>query len=221
MLNSIFDSTSITISSVLISMITAIILGIYIAFIHKKTSNYTKNFLITIAMLPLLVYAVMLMVNGNLGTSVAIMGAFSLVRFRSIPGNSKEILIVFFSMAVGLSCGMGQIYFAIILTIIGSLLLIILNKINIFNINSNEKKLTILVPENLEYDNMFKDIFDKYTNKSDLTKIKTTNMGSMYELTYLINLKDNYNIKEFIDSLRTRNGNLKISLLSTGEENEL
>lgn len=221
MLNSIFDSTNITISSVLISMITAIILGIYIAFIHKKTSNFTKNFLITIAMLPLLVYAVMLMVNGNLGTSVAIMGAFSLVRFRSIPGNSKEILIVFFSMAVGLSCGMGQIYFSIILTIIGSLLLIILNKINIFDINSNEKKLTILVPENLEYDNMFKDIFDKYTNKSDLTKIKTTNMGSMYELTYLINLKDNYNIKEFIDSLRTRNGNLKISLLSTGEENEL
>lgn len=152
MLNSIFGSStssSIGLTEVLISMIIAIILGFITALVHKKTSKYSKNFLITISLLPILVEAVMLMVNGNLGTSVAIMGAFSLVRFRSIPGTSKEILIVFFAMDVGLSCGMGQIWFAIILTVIGCLLLLLLNKVNIFEKEKGEKKLKILIPENL------------------------------------------------------------------------
>ena len=215
MLNSIFGSntsSSIGLTEVLISMIIAIILGFLIALTHKKTSRYSKNFLITVSLLPILVDAVMLMVNGNLGTSVAIMGAFSLVRFRSIPGTSKEILIVFFAMAVGLSCGMGQIWFAIILTVIGCLLLLLLNKVNIFEKEKGEKKLKILIPENLEYDNVFEDIFDECTNKVILEKTKTTNMGSMFELSYKVNIKEEISEKEFIDKLRTRNGNLKIVL---------
>mgnify|MGYP004560033121 CR=1 FL=1 len=215
MLNSIFGSSassSIGLTEVLISMIIAIILGFIIALTHKKTSRYSKNFLITVSLLPILVEAVMLMVNGNLGTSVAIMGAFSLVRFRSIPGTSKEILIVFFAMAVGLSCGMGQIWFAIILTVIGCLLLLLLNKVNIFEKEKGEKKLKILIPENLEYDNVFEDIFNECTNKAILEKTKTTNMGSMFELSYKVNIKKEISEKEFIDKLRTRNGNLKIVL---------
>lgn len=215
MLNSIFGSntsSSIGLTEVLISMVIAIILGFLIALTHKKTSNYSKNFLITVSLLPILVEAVMLMVNDNLGTSVAIMGAFSLVRFRSIPGTSKEILIVFFAMAVGLSCGMGQIWFAIILTIIGCLLLLLLNKVNIFEKEKGEKKLKILIPENLEYDNVFEDIFNECTNKVILEKTKTTNMGSMFELSYKVNIKEEISEKTFIDKLRTRNGNLKIIL---------
>lgn len=224
MLNSIFGSStssSIGLTEVLISMIIAIILGFIIALVHKKTSKYSKNFLITISLLPILVEAVMLMVNGNLGTSVAIMGAFSLVRFRSIPGTSKEILIVFFAMAVGLSCGMGQIWFAIILTVIGCLLLLLLNKVNIFEKEKGEKKLKILIPENLEYDTVFEDIFNECTNKVILEKTKTTNMGSMFELCYKVNIKSEISEKEFIDKLRTRNGNLKISLERIEDEYDL
>ena len=224
MLNSIFGSntsSSIGLTEVLISMIIAIILGFLIALTHKKTSRYSKNFLITVSLLPILVDAVMLMVNGNLGTSVAIMGAFSLVRFRSIPGTSKEILIVFFAMAVGLSCGMGQIWFAILLTVLGCFLLLLLNKVNIFEKEKGEKKLKILIPENLEYDNVFEDIFNECTNKVVLEKTKTTNMGSMFELSYKVNIKEEISEKEFIDKLRTRNGNLKIVLERAEDECDL
>ena len=224
MLNSIFEtstSSSIGLTEVLISMIVAIILGFIIAIVHKKTSRYSKNFLITTSLLPILVEAVMLMVNGNLGTSIAIMGAFSLVRFRSIPGTSKEILIVFFAMAVGLSCGMGQIWFAMLLTLIGSLMLIILSKANIFEKDKTEKNLKILIPENLDYENVFDDIFKECTNKVILEKTKTTNMGSMFELSYKVSLKENTSEKEFIDKLRTRNGNLKIALERVEEDYDL
>ncbi len=224
MLNSIFESSvssSISLVDVLISMVVAIILGFIIAIVHKKTSRYSKNFLITVSTLPILVEAVMIMVNGNLGTSVAIMGAFSLVRFRSIPGTSKEILTVFFAMAVGLSCGMGQIWFACILTLIGSILLLILNKVNIFEKDKDEKMLKVLIPENLEYDTVFDDIFKECTSKVVLEKTKTTNMGSMFELSYIVKLKESVKEKEFIDKLRERNGNLKIVLEATGDENDL
>lgn len=224
MLNSIFEtstSSSISLTEVLISMLVATTLGFVVAVIHKKTSKYSKNFLITITLLPILVESVMLMVNGNLGTSIAIMGAFSLVKFRSIPGTSKEILIVFFAMTIGLSCGMGQIYFAIILTFVGCLLLILFNKINIFEKDNNEKILKILIPENLDYDTVFDDIFEECTNKVILEKTKTTNMGTMFELSYRVNIKDKLSEKDFIDKLRTRNGNLKISLERNENEYDL
>lgn len=221
MFSSIFENTTtivVTTQSLLISIATSLILGFIIALTHKLTSKYSKNFLITITLLPLLVEAVILMVNGNLGTSIAIMGAFSLVRFRSIPGTSREILIVFFAMAVGLATGMGQIWFAIILTILGCLVILLLNKVSIFSKDDLEKQLKILIPENLDYEGVFDDIFKEYTNNPQLIKTKTTNMGSMFELTYKLKLKENVKEKEFIDKLRTRNSNLKISL--EREENE-
>ncbi len=224
MLNSIFETSTtntIEISSLLIASLTSIILGILIAITHKFTSKYSKNFLITVTILPLLVQSVMIMVNGNLGTSIAIMGAFSLVRFRSMPGTSKEILIVFFAMSVGLATGMGQILFAIIVTILGCTLLLLLNNLKLFEKNKNEKELTIVIPENLDYTEVFDDIFEKYTQKIDLVKVKTTNMGSMFELSYKVILNNKVKEKEFIDDLRTRNGNLKISLSHALEEMDL
>lgn len=215
MLNSIFENTStssVSLSSLLLSFAISIILGFVIAIVHKRTSKYSKNFLITVSLLPILVQSVMLMVNGNLGTSIAIMGAFGLIRFRSIPGTSKEILTVFFSMAVGLATGMGQIWFAMLLTVIGCLLILIFNKVDIFDKNKNEKRLKVLIPEDLDYQNIFDDIFEEYTTFNSLDTVKTTNMGSMFELDYTVILKSNVSEKDFIDKIRIRNSNLKISL---------
>lgn len=223
MLNSIFSesTSSVELTSILICTICSILFGLLIALTHKKTSKYNKNFLITITTLPLLVQSIIIMVNGNLGTSVAIMGAFSLVRFRSLPGTSKEILSVFFAMTVGLATGMGHLVFALIITIIGCIVLLILNKINLFDKNKYEKILKITIPENLDYTEVFDDIFNKYTDKVELVSVKTTNMGSMFDLSYHIILNEDINEKKFIDDLRVKNGNLKIILTHPLEENDL
>jgi hypothetical protein len=212
MLKSIFDSTavSLSISSLFICLITSIILGLVISLVHIKTTKSSKNFAITLAILPTLISLVIMMVNGNLGTSVAVLGAFSLIRFRSAPGNSKEIISVFFAMAIGLAVGMGEITFAIITTLIISIAIIVLEKIK-FGTNE-QKKLIITIPENLDYTNLFDDIFKDKLESYSLEKTKTTNMGSLFELTYLVSLKKSTNEKVFIDELRCRNGNLKIIL---------
>lgn len=197
---------------ILISMGIAIILGIIIAITHKKTSKSNKNFLVTLSLLPLLVTSVILIVNGNLGMSVAVAGTFGLIRFRSIAGTSKEILLVFFAMAIGLTVGAGYAILAIIITIIGCLMLLLLNKFTIFEDNKSEKYLKITIPENLDYTEVFDDILKKYTVKYNLEQVKTTNLGSLFELKYTVTLKNNINEKEFIDELRVKNGNLKISL---------
>ncbi len=223
MLNSIFSETasSVELSSILLCSIISIILGAVIALTHKQTSKYNKNFLVTLSILPLLVQTIIIMVNGNLGTSVAIMGAFSLVRFRSLPGTSKEILSVFFAMTVGLATGMGHLVFAIIITIIGSLAIFILSKVALFNKNKKEKILKIMIPENLDYTNVFDDIFEIYTEKVELEQVKTTNMGSMFDLSYRIILNENVNEKAFLDDLRVKNGNLKVMISHQIEESDL
>lgn len=223
MLNSIFSETasSVELSSILLCSIISIILGVVIALTHKQTSKYNKNFLVTLSILPLLVQTIIIMVNGNLGTSVTIMGAFSLVRFRSLPGTSKEILSVFFAMTVGLATGMGHLVFAIIITIIGSLAIFILSKVALFNKNKKEKILKIMIPENLDYTNVFDDIFETYTEKVELEQVKTTNMGSMFDLSYRIILNENVNEKEFLDDLRVKNGNLKVMISHPIEESDL
>lgn len=223
MLNSIFSETasSVELSSILLCSIISIILGVVIALTHKQTSKYNKNFLVTLSILPLLVQTIIIMVNGNLGTSVAIMGAFSLVRFRSLPGTSKEILSVFFAMTVGLATGMGHLVFAIIITIIGSLAIFILSKVALFNKNKKEKILKIMIPENLDYTNVFDDIFETYTEKVELEQVKTTNMGSMFDLSYRIILNENVNEKAFLDNLRVKNGNLKVMISHPIEESDL
>ncbi len=214
MLNSVFSNitTDLGIGSILFCSLSSVILGIIIALVHKYTSKYSKNFLITLAVLPILVEIVIIMVNGNLGTSVAIVGAFSLVRFRSIPGTSKEILSVFFAMAIGLILGMGYIIFAIIMTILVSVFMVVLSKVKLLDKNVYEKILRITIPEDLDYTSVFDDLFNKYLNSYSLDSVKTTNMGSLFELSYKINMKKDINEKKFIDDLRVRNGNLKIML---------
>ena len=212
MLESIFESSSVslTMTKLGICMLVALLLGLIISFIHLKTTKSSKNFTVTLAILPMLVSFVIMMVNGNLGTSVAVLGAFSLIRFRSVPGTSKEIISIFFSMTIGVAIGMGQVVFASIATLAVSLILLLLDKVK-FGAQES-KRLIITIPENLDYTNLFDNIYKKYLDKYTLEKSKTTNMGSLFELTYDVTLKPNINEKEFIDEIRCLNGNLKIIL---------
>lgn len=210
MLSSIFSNSTVTITSLIICILSSLVMGIVISFVHMKTTKCSKNFAITLVLLPMIVSFIIMMVNGNLGTSVAILGAFSLVRFRSVPGTSKEILSVFLAMTIGLAIGVGEVVFAIISTLVACLIILVLNKAKFGN-NIN-KKLIITIPEDLDYTNLFDDILSKYVDSYELEKAKTTNMGSLFEITYLVNLKNKANEKEFIDELRVRNGNLKIIL---------
>ena len=149
------------------------------------------------------------------------MGAFSLVRFRSLPGSSKEILAVFFAMTVGLATGIGYLYFAGFITVIGCIVLFMLDKIKLFDRNSQEKILKITIPENLDYTEVFDEVFQKYTEQVVLEQVKTVNMGSMFDLSYRVVLNKDTNEKKFIDDLRVKNGNLKIILTHPLEENDL
>ena len=197
------------------------IICIITAIVHMKSSRYSKNYVVTLAILPILVSTVMIMVNGNLGTGIAIAGAFSLVRFRSMPGNSKEIISVFFAMTIGIAIGAGYVVFATIITIVVSLMIIVFYLTNFGEDKNRYKTLDIVVPESLDYDCVFEEILNKYTNKYELVRIKTTNLGSLYELRYDITLKDGVKEKEFIDCIRVRNGNLKVCIHRAKDEDVL
>jgi hypothetical protein len=194
----------------LIRITASLILGIIIALFYMYKGSYNKQFVITLVLLPAIVGAVISIVNGNLGTGVAVMGAFSLVRFRSIPGTAKEIGYIFFSMAVGLATGMGYLPYAAVFTVIVGLISILLNASRFGELKKPVKQLKITIPENLEYSGLFDDLFAQYTSFKKLKRVKTTNLGSLFQLHYDIILKDELKEKEFIDKIRCRNGNLDI-----------
>ena len=199
-----------TTGGALISLVASMICGLVIAAVYMVRSDYSKNFVIALVILPALVQVVITVVNGNLGASEAVMGAFSLVRFRSAPGSAKDITAIFFAMAVGLANGMGYIlYSATIVGIVGVIYLF-LTLSGFGEHGVREKHLKVLIPESLDYTTVFDDIFEKYVKRSELTKVKTTDLGSIFELNYQITLKDAKQEKEFLDALRTKNGNLTI-----------
>lgn len=223
MFNSIFDSTTtgLSITTGLICAGVALLLGVIIAITHMKTSQTTKGFLVTLATLPLLVMAVMIMINGNLGTSIAILGAFSLIRFRSIQGRAKDLLSVFFAMMVGLACGMGHVLFAVVITIISVIAIVFFTYTHFLEPNKKQRVLKIMVPEDLDYEEVFDEIFAKYTSRVDLVQMKTMNMGSLYKLTYDITMKNGVKEKEFLDEIRVKNCNLKVLLSHPCMEEEI
>lgn len=212
MFASILSTTggSLTVSAAVICTVASIILGLGISFMYMKQGKCSKNFAISLVVLPVLIQVVIMMVNGNLGTGVAVMGAFSLVRFRSVPGSSKEICAVFFAMAIGLATGMGFIAFAVMITVVVGALFLILTKTSFGEQKQGVKELKVTIPETLDYTEVFDDLFTKYTTEASLESVKTTNLGSMFELRYNINLKDEKQEKALIDEMRCRNGNLTI-----------
>lgn len=211
MFDSIIASGAITIQVILICMAASIIEGLIISMVYKSCCGGSKNFVVTLAMLPVIVMSVILMVNGNLGAGVAVAGAFSLVRFRSAAGTSKDICGIFFAMAVGLASGMGYIAFSVLITVIVGFLMLVLFKTSFGGAVQSKRDLKVTIPEDLDYEEIFDDIFKKYTESAELIKTKTTNMGSMFELDYEIVMKDDAKQKSFIDEIRCRNGNLTVS----------
>ncbi len=196
----------------LVCISVALLLGVVLAFAYAFKARYTRSFLVTMAILPAIVCVVIMMVNGNIGAGVAVAGAFSLVRFRSAPGSAREIAAIFLAMGTGLICGMGYIGFAVLFTLIMSAVLILYNFIEKKAVGrlSCRKSVRITISEDLDYTEIFNDLFAEYTSECELVKVKSTNMGSMFRLTYELALKDSKQEKEFIDKIRERNGNLEI-----------
>lgn len=213
----IFDTEATAVISVtdfMMCVICSLVIGLILAVTFMYKSRYSKSFVLTLALLPAIVCIVIMMVNGNIGTGVAVAGAFSLVRFRSAPGTAKEIGSLFIAMSAGLIGGMGYLAYAVLFTMIMCIMLFLYNQTG-FGKNKNDykyKTLRITIPEDLDYTGVFNDIFDKYTTECDLISVKTSNMGSLYKLTYNITFNTNESEKEMIDILRCRNGNLEISV---------
>ena len=200
----------------LICMLLAVILGLVQAYIYTIKNKYSKSFVTTLVLLPVAVCMIVLLVNNNLGVAVAVAGAFTLVRFRSVPGTGKEITAIFISMVTGVTLASWQTYnieYALLFTVIGSGLLLLLNTTNLLSkANKKELILKVTIPEMLNYTTIFEDLFEKYTSSYEKRAVKSVNMGSMFKVTYSVVLKNPKQEKEFIDEIRTRNGNLEVSL---------
>ena len=212
MLNSILDNgtaASVSVEEFLACMLVSLALGAALAWIHGYRNRVSRNFLITLVSLPAVVQMVIMMVNGNLGTGVAVMGAFSLVRFRSAPGNAREITSIFAAMAAGLATGMGYIGAAAVMTLVVGFVTIILLRIPDKGALA-KRELKVTIPEDLDYAGIFDDLFRQYTDGAELVRVRTVNMGSLYELQYHVALKDMQAEKEFLDQIRCRNGNLEL-----------
>ena len=214
MLDSILTTTAaagISLWDMLLCTLTSLVLGMAIALIFMFKNTYTKSFVVTLALLPVIVQAVIMLVNGNLGAGVAVLGAFSLVRFRSVPGTAREIGSLFFAMAVGLATGMGYLVFAALFLVVVGGMMLLLAAVPFGERKQEEKELKVVIPENLDYTGIFDDLFVRYARRAELVRVKTVSMGSLFELHYHILLKDPAAEKELIDQLRCRNGNLAIT----------
>ncbi len=226
MLKTILDTTStegLSTKEALICIGAALVLGLVISLIYifsDRKKRISTNFAITLVILPAIVAIVIMLVGSNVARAFSMAGAFALVRFRSVPGDSKDITSVFFSMAVGLAAGLGYISFAAIFTAIVGIVYLLLMITGYGVVKNMQKTLRITIPENLNFNGTFDEIFNEYTTEATLDRVKTTNLGSMYELSYLINLKKDADQKKFIDDLRCRNGNLNI-VLCNAETREL
>lgn len=217
MLNSILTDP-ITLFGFLACILTALVLGFLAALVFSVGTKYTSSWKISIALLPAVVTVVIMMVNGNIGAGLAVAGTFALVRFRSQPGSAKEVTGLFFAVAIGLICGMGYIGIAAIFFVVMAAAMIILSKLKFGEAKASVRNLVVVIPENLDYDTIFDDIFEKYTSSCHLMRVKSTNMGTMFELRYEVVLKDLNTSKQFIDELRCRNGNLNITLARPTED---
>ncbi len=221
-MESIFSSVigaEVTVTTYIICLACSLVCGVIAAFAAGFKNRASKSFLVALILLPMIVHTVITMVNGNIGTGVAVMGAFSLVRFRSVPGKAKDIVAIFLAMTAGLACASGFVGIAILFSLIVCVIAVVLSFIKL-----GEDRLLLLnitVPESLNIAHGFDDIFASYTKKYRLVSTKTTNMGSLYKLTYKIEMKDKEKVQEFIDAIRCRNGNLEILLTEAPDVEEL
>ncbi|MFV0556245.1 MAG: DUF4956 domain-containing protein [Lactovum sp.] len=210
-------------TSFIINALVSLTLGILIALVHSYKNNSSRNFLLTLASLPILVQVVISLVNGNLGTGVAVMGAFSIIRFRSVAGGAREILSVFWAMSIGLATGTSQPLYACLFSVITAVFIILLEMIQFkgFSGNLANRRIKITIAEDLDIPHLFDDIFKKYSHFYELENVKTTQMGSLYELRYHVKMKDLEDEKDLLDEIRIRNGNLPVSSAKVSQNAEV
>ena len=220
--NDVFTGTTINPASMFGAIGVALVLGLILAKVYQYKTIYSKSFMMTLVMLPTLIAIVIFLVNGSLGAGVAVMGAFSLIRFRSAPGGAKELLAIFLAMTIGIAVGMGYLVFASVFTMIMSVVMLLLETVNFGQMKHSMRQVTIVIPESLDYETVFDDIFQKATNYVELANVKTSDMGSLFKIKYIVQLNGTMTEKELMDALRTRNGNLEIAISRyITKENEL
>lgn len=218
----IFTDTAVDPAMMMLAIGVSLLLGLVIAKVYQFKTVYSKSFVMSLALLPTLIAIVIFLVNGSLGAGVAVMGAFSLIRFRSAPGGAKELVSIFLVMAIGIAIGMGYLVFATVFTFIMSLAMLLLEVVNFGQMKHSMRQLTIVIPESLDYESIFDDIFNKAANHVELANVKTSDMGSLFKIKYILQLNGRMTEKELIDALRTRNGNLEIAISRyITKENEL
>ncbi|MDU7538192.1 MAG: DUF4956 domain-containing protein, partial [Peptostreptococcaceae bacterium] len=219
MLETIISSTtgeSFTLVNVLIVIFASILLGIIISCVYIKTSSkngYNSGFSLTLIMLPVIISIIILLVGNNVARAFSLAGAFSIIRFRSAPGDPKDIAYVFFTLAVGLTCGMGYIGYAVIFTVILSALMFILDIINFGAPKGKSMQLKITVPEDLNYEGVFEEVLNEFATSYAIERVRTRDFGALFELYYRVNLKPDADQKKFLDEFRCRNGNVNINLI--------
>lgn len=220
--NDVFTGTTINPASMFGAIGVGLVLGLILAKVYQYKTIYSKSFMMTLVMLPTLIAIVIFLVNGSLGAGVAVMGAFSLIRFRSAPGGAKELLAIFLAMTIGIAVGMGYLVFASVFTIIMSVVMLLLETVNFGQMKHSMRQVTVVIPESLDYETVFDDIFQKATNYVEPANVKTSDMGSLFKIKYIVQLNGTMTEKELMDALRTRNGNLEIAISRyVTKENEL
>ena len=203
-------SVSVTLNEFIVCAAASLIFGLVISLVYMYKNTYTKSIAISLVLLPMIVQLVIMMINGSIGIGIAVAGAFSLIRFRSVPGSARDISSIFTAMAVGLATASGYILVAAVFIAIVSIISILLVRFKFGDIKKGVQELKITIPENLDYIGIFDDLFEKYLTSWELARVNTTNMGSLYQLRYMITMKDVSTQKNFMDELRIRNGNLDI-----------
>jgi uncharacterized membrane protein YhiD involved in acid resistance len=226
MLDSLFNAattdTTLTFTHAVLTIVVSFLLGGIISLTYMKTSKqaYSQNFALTMILIPSIIAIIILLIGNNVARAFSLAGAFSIIRFRSAPGDPKDIAYVLFTMATGLACGVGMYGYAILFTVILCGLMLLLDKIRFGAKRSTQKLLKIMVPEDLGYEEAFNEVFQQFEVGYELKKVKTTELGSLFELVYVISMNEATSQKELIDALRCRNGNLNITLSMSPEPSQ-
>ena len=207
--SSIFTG-SLTLGQFLLAIVSSMIMGLILSVVFMHKNTYTRSFITALVLIPAVETVVIMLVNDNLGVGLSVAGSFALIRFRSVKGNAKELVAVFIAMTIGIICGTGYVALAGVFTLLLCSVMLALTLTGFGKISENNRYLKITIPESLNYDEVFADILDKYTDSYELESIKTLTLGSLFRVEYSINMKDSTKVKAMIDELRTRNGNLEI-----------
>ncbi len=224
MLNQTFSTMielgEITVGKFLLCSVVSLLLGFAVASVSAFIGKKSRSVSVSLTLIPFIVQVIIMIVNGNIGVGLGVAGAFSLIRYRSNPGTASDILVLFIAMTIGITMGVGFIWLSVIFTVIALIAYVLISMSGLGGGRHGEKELKITIPEGLNYPHLFDDIFKKFTRSCRLVRVRTTNMGSMYQLTYLVVMSNDDEEKEMIDEIRCRNGNLDIVCGMVPDEGE-